>query len=188
MNIEINHSGITTSVRNTSISSDRLILLFFHELLGGEYGVVQCVAPNSEQYQAIKLVDSMFQHSLAGGLLPSVKVWEAAGLRAHHAAFLPVVMPLQKEIVPQEETEKLPLREALREQRAIVHRQYLAGQRACLAAQGAADSVYGWREFTFPNLAVQSYVLAWHYHTKEPVEVIENRCLAMLFELAEQTV
>ena len=184
--IEINHSGITVSARHSHPDSDRLILLFFHELLGGEYGVVQCVAPDSEQHEAIKLADALFQHSLAGGLLPSVEVWEAAGLRAHHAATLPVVIPAQEEAVTVDQ-EKLPLREALRKQRDIVHRHYLAGQYACLTAQGAADSVYGWREYQFPSLAVQSYVRAWHYHSGEPVEQIENRCMALLFGLASSS-
>ena len=109
MNIEINHSGITTGVRNTSTSSDRLLLLFFRQLLTGEYGIVKCTAPYSEQYLAIRRVDGLFHQCLAGGLLPGVKEWEAAGLRAHHAAFLPVVMPTQQqEVVPPDE--KLPLR------------------------------------------------------------------------------
>ena len=186
MNIEINTTGITTSVRNTSTNSDRLLLLFFHELLGGEYGVVQCTAPDSEQHVAIKLVDTLFQHSLSGRLLPSATVWEAVGVRAHHAATLPVVMPVQQEAVTVDE-KKLQLREALRKQRDIVHRRYLAGQYACLTAQGATDSVYGWREYQFPSLAVQSYVRAWHYHSGEPVEQIENRCMALLFGLASSS-
>ena len=181
MNIEINYSGIITGVRNTSTSSDRLLLLFFRQLLTGKYGVVKCTAPYSEQYLTIRRIDGLFHEGLVGGVLPSAEVWEAAGLWAHQAAFLPVDMTLQPEV----EQEKLPLKEALRKQREIVHRYYLAGQNACLAAQGAVDSVYGWREYKFPSLAVQAYVRAWHYHSGEPVAVIENRCLALLFTLAD---
>ena len=197
--------NIATTGKNSNTSSDRLLLLFFHELIGGEYGILECVAPNSEQYLLIKLIDDMFQHSLAGGLLASEAVWEAAGLRAHYAAFLPVVMPVQPALPPapvegsntsqqltlaaqeeqeQEAQEKVPLGEALRKQRDIVHRQYLAAQNACLTAQAAADAVHGWRDYQFPSLAVQFYVLAWHHRTGKAQEIIENRCLATLFELA----